>query len=103
MTRIGYLVFNLLVVVVVYMMVWLNPKPEAALGYAIQNFSVPYLLLSFLMAFASLVSYFIAHNDDVAKQGITFLHGTWMGGLATFGAYKLLSAHDLSHLIPHLH
>ncbi|HEU5047656.1 MAG TPA: hypothetical protein VFT64_07425 [Rickettsiales bacterium] len=102
MTRIGYFLFNLLLVVVIYAMVWLNPKPQDAMLYAIQNFSVPYIVLTFLMAFASLLSYFIAHNDDVAKQGMTFLHGCWMSGLATFIAYKLISTHDLAHLFSHL-
>lgn len=101
MSRVSYFIFNILLVIVLYTVAYFSGPKHEGLIYTIQCFSVPYIVLNFFMALYSLFHFFIFHDNDVSKDGITYLHGTWVISLLTFGAYKIISMDYIVKLLAH--
>lgn len=102
MSRFSYFIFNILLVLVIYTIVYFNSAKHEALIYTIEYFFIPYIAITFLMAIFSLFRFFISHDNDVSKEGLTFLHGTWVVSLMTYIAYKVISTGGMIKLLGYL-
>jgi len=92
MTGLGYFLFSVLLTGIIYAIVYINGGDHRTLLYTTTYFSLPLIAANFIMALYSLAHWFVRHHDeDVAKEGLTFLHATWITALVTFAAYKIIS------------
>ena len=101
MTKLGYCLFNILLVVLIYFPVYFFSAPgrqHDALMYTLQYFSGPYIGANFLMAVYSLVHWFVRQDHDVAAEGVLFLNATWISALLTFAAYEIINHGGLTKL-----
>ncbi len=94
MTRFSYFLFNILLTIIIYSLVYLTGNDVKVLIYTITYFFAPYIAMNFLMVVISLVRWFFSQDPSVHHEGITFFNGTWVLALLTFGAYKLLTSTD---------
>lgn len=109
MTRLSYFLYNLLLVCVIYTLAYFQYKAALIQGtktdvltYTLYYFSTPIIALNLFMALYSLVHFFMTHNHDIARDGITFLNASWFISLITFIAYKLISAGGILKLVAQL-
>ena len=92
MTRFSFMLFNVLLVVAIYMLLWLSGNAqERSIAYTLYYFSLPYIALLIIMAVLSTVRWFMKPDDDVIQSAVTYWHATWITGLLTFIALKLVS------------
>ena len=98
MNRSAYLIFSVLSVIIMYTMVYFGGKAHDVLAYSAMYFSVALVAANFLMAVGSLILWFLIHNEDISRGGITFLNAIWILTLAVWLAYKITSAGSLSKL-----
>jgi len=102
MTRLGYFLFNLLLILAIYGLVYLGGSDPRTLTYTIRFFSAPLIAVNFVMAIYALLHWFMSQNHDVSREGITFLHATWVIALMTFIAYLVISHTSITHMISSL-
>ena len=63
MTRIGFLIFNALLLFAVYGSVYLNGAKPATVSYTISAFSEPYIAIILVMVIYSTVRWFMSHES----------------------------------------
>lgn len=95
MTRLGYLLFNILVMIAVYVPLYWSKARHGALMYTVIYFAVPFIGMNLLMAVYSLVHWFIKQDPEISAQGATFLNATWITGVITALVYYVLSTPGL--------
>ena len=93
MTKLGYFLFNVVLIILVYLPVYFAAaaRQHDTLMYTLEFFSGPYIAANFLMALYSLFHWFIKQDHDVANEGVLFLNATWVSALLTFMVYELIS------------
>jgi hypothetical protein len=104
MTRFGFFLFNILLVVLLYGIVYQSGEKHAALGYTLTCFSLPYIGLIFFMAIFAIIRWFLGQNPDVAKEAVTLLNATWFLIVLTIIAIKVTGGAphgivDIIHMI----
>lgn len=87
MSRLGYLLFTVLLSAILYGIAYAGGS-QKVLEYTILYFSLPLIFANFFMALFSLVHAYVRnHNEDIASEGVTFLHAVWITALITAGVY----------------
>lgn len=92
MTRFGFFLFNILLLVSIYGLIYLNGASAAAIAYTMHNFSVPYMTLILLMCLISTVRWFMSHEPEIAKEIGTWAHALWLVPALTALALYLMGA-----------
>lgn len=103
MSRGTFLIFNLLLIGVLYTLTSFTGSKALAVTYTVTYFSIPYILLNFTMAAFCLVRWFMTRDFEVANTGITFLHAIWISTLFTFIAYEVTSVDVVDKAREYLH
>lgn len=92
MSRLGYLLFTIVLSVILYGTVYYNGGDHRTLLYTAMFFSVPLIVANFVMALSFLILAYIRKQDeDIAHAGVTFVHAVWVSALITFTSYEFVS------------
>lgn len=90
MTRIGFFLFNSLLVALVYGLAWLEGAKPAVVLFLLQSFSEPYVLLILLMTVFNTIRWFMNHDPEVGREIVTWLNALWSVPAMTALAIYLL-------------
>jgi hypothetical protein len=93
MTRFGFFLFNILLIIVLYGFVCIDyPQAghHAAAGYILRTLSIPYICLVLLMAIISTVRWFMNHDPDIASEIVTWITAFILVPAATVLALYLI-------------
>ncbi|MEI7670253.1 MAG: hypothetical protein WCJ33_09235, partial [Pseudomonadota bacterium] len=90
MTRFSGFLFNIIFILAIYGIIYINGGKADALIYVSTYFIAPYVLVNILMAILALLRWFPKQNAEMAKECITFLHAAWFTTLLAFLAHRLI-------------
>ncbi len=102
MTRIGFILFNALLVVALYGTVFAYGTKPNAVSYTLIFFSLPSIGLNLLLAFISMVRWFLSQHAELSTEAGTFLFGGAINIALTFCAVELLSNKGILHFLTKL-
>lgn len=98
MTRFGFLVFNILLMTVIYGGIYLNNPNQTAINatvaYTVRQFCEPYGALLFIMTLLSSIRWFWTHDTEVAKEIVTLANAFWIFIVGTIFGFYLLGTVD---------
>lgn len=90
MTRFGYIMFNALFIGVIYTLMYrLGVKREALISTT-TYFVAPYICTNMFMSIFALMRWFMKQNPDISREGITFLHASWLCTLFAFIGFRFV-------------
>ncbi len=99
MTRFGFFIFNILLIISIYGLIYLDGASQGAINYIMHHFSMPYMTLILFMCLITTIRWFMSHDPDVAKEIVTWVNALWLVPALSAGALYLMGGlgHNFWH------